>query len=82
MEGWERVLGEEVEVGAFAEEMGVVGGDKIDDDTDFFFGSRVSENVAILIERLEAELDTASSQATGDEFLFMRPEVNPAVPVD
>jgi hypothetical protein len=82
VEGWEGVLGEEVEVGAFAKEVGVIGGDEIDDDPDFLFGARVPENVAVLVERLEAELNTASTEATGDQFLFMRTEVNAAVPVD
>jgi hypothetical protein len=40
VEGWEGVLGEEVEVGAFAKEVGVIGGDEIDDDPDFLFGAR------------------------------------------
>jgi hypothetical protein len=82
MEGREGVLGEEVKVGAFAEEVGVVGGDEIDDDPDFLFGAGVPEDVAVLVEGFQTELDASSSEAAGDEFLFMGAEVDTAMPVD
>ena len=76
------MLHEEVEVGALAEKMGVVGGDGVDDKRDFAIVFPGSEQLAVGIEILEAQLHAPLAQATGEKLLLMFSEMNPAIAVD
>jgi hypothetical protein len=76
------VLHEEIKMSALAEKVGVIGGNRVDDESDFVVVFPAAQELAVGIKIFETELDAPFAQPARDQLLFVRAEVNPAVPVD
>ena len=65
-----------------AEEVGVVGGDQIDEGIDLFSAAGALEEHAVIVVGLQSEGQEPLSQPAGHERLPVGPEADPAVLVD
>ena len=65
-----------------AKEVGVVGGDQIDEGIDLFSAAGALEEHAVIVVGLQPESQEPLSQPAGNERLPVGPEADPAVLVD
>ena len=66
----------------FAKEMGVVGRDQIDERGKFGLAVARGQQLAIVLESLQAQLSAALCQASDDKVVFLCAKIDAAVTID
>ena len=78
---WQQVAGQELEVGRFPEEAGVVGRDEVDKLLGLLVVARAQES-AVVVVACEPEAAEPAGETSGHECPLVGPEADPAAAVD